>query len=169
MLAVKTQAAETTMEALIMQRSFFQRCDPRPKSDGVARFLLIVAVPFLYACSSTSPVPLSIAGQTFDLLSIGGRVLPTTLSITGRFGTCDAQPVNKVSLVFGLDRSFVQLIVTGANTAITIAGEYLETRVGETLLINSSDTATVEGDTLRVRLSGINCGREDLIALRRRN
>ena len=72
-----------------------------------------------------------------------------------------------MSLSFGVDGSFVQSIVTGNNTVITITGSYSETRVGELAVVNSTDIATINGDTLRVQLAGVNCGHEGLVALRR--
>ena len=127
--------------------------------------LFVTGLVFSTSCDSTSPVPTPIAGRTFELLTVEGRSLPTTIFVLGRFGSCDAQPVRKVSLIFGIDGSFAQSIMTGAGTTFSLTGSYTELIAGERLRINS-DIATVNGDTIRVRLSGANCGNEEFVAVR---
>ena len=120
----------------------------------------------IVGCKSTAPITAPISGQSFSVLTIDGRPLPTTVFLPGR-GTCGAQGVISILLVFSSDGSFVEAIGTTESSTMTITGSYAVTQTSSVALVNGKDTATVIGDTLRVRLSGANCGGEELVAVRR--
>ena len=69
--------------------------------------------------------------------------------------------------MFSSEGSLVETIGTTESSAMTITGSYTTTQTSSVALVNGRDTATVTGDTLRVRLSGAHCGGEELVALRR--
>lgn len=122
--------------------------------------------PSVGGCASTAPIAAPISGQSFLVLTINGRPLPATFLLSTR-GTCGAHGANSISLVFSSGGSFGETIGTTESTALTITGSYTATQTSSVVLVNGRDTATVTGDTLRVRLSGANCGGEELVALRR--
>ena len=118
----------------------------------------------LNACDSTAPTILPIAGRTFDVISIDGRPFPTTFSVLGRFGGCDAIPVKRVTLAFKSDGSFVQTRTGLNDTGFTISGSFVEVTLGAVAVVSSVDTANVRDGVLQIRLTGINCAREQLVA-----
>ena len=118
----------------------------------------------LNACDSTAPTILPIAGRTFDVISIDGRPFPTTFSVLGRFGGCDASPVKRVTLAFNSAGSFVQTLTGPYETGFAIGGSFVEVTPGAIAVVSLVDTANVRDGVLQVRLTGINCAREQLVA-----
>jgi hypothetical protein len=131
--------------------------------------LTIAALAFAASCGAGSStgvvVATPIAGRTFQVVSVAGRAFPTTIGMTSiTTGTCTPNVTQGITLAFHADLSFVESIAF-ATPAYTTNTTFVEPRLGELAVVFPNDTATVSGDTLRVRIRGITCGNEMLVAV----
>lgn len=128
-----------------------------------AAYLALISSLALSSCSSTAPTILPIAGRTFEVLSIDGRARPTIKTL-GRTALCDSRSVARVTLAFNTDGSFTQTKSAVTGGASSTGGSFTEMTLGSVAVVNSEDTANVRDGVLQLRLTGISCGRELLVA-----
>jgi len=143
-----------------------RRVSPVSTSTMVTSAVVSLCV-VLAACGSgitSGTSESSIAGRTFSVVSVAGRTLPTTVGVIGRFGTCDQQPVTKITLTFGKNASFVARFNAG-DTFFEMEASFVEATLGEVVVIANDDTARLAEGTMRLPRVGIMCAQEELVAV----
>ena len=124
------------------------------------------------SCDTNSPTgenAIPIAGRTFRVVSVDGRSFPTTIGMLAlTVGGCPSIGTVGMLLAFRADSSLVETVQYATGGATTINADFVEPRSGEMAIVASADTASFQQDTLRVRLSGVTCGRELLLAVPQR-
>ena len=155
------------MRAATSARWFSLRVDAAMRMRGLAlSFTLAMAIWSCDSSSPTGPIPIPIAGRTFQVISVEGRSFPTTIGMFAiTVGGCPSIGTVGMVLAFHADSSFVESIQYATGGATTINSHFVEPRTGEIAIVGGSDTATFQRDTLKVRLGGVTCGREMLLAV----
>lgn len=118
------------------------------------------------SCSSTEPAPRSVAGRTFSIISIGGRLLPTNTLTMGRTG-CESTVIQLGAITFSGDGSFLWSVTSAAGVVSSISSGYVEPRPGALAIVaagTAPDTAFVSGDTVRM-LYRRGCQSEPLVGV----
>lgn len=151
------------MNATLILRPLFQPFFAR-SSTATYRSILWGCLA-IGGCTSTSPgvILIPISGRTFNVVSVDGRLLPTTIGVSA-MGACSQVPIKRVTLMFVDGGSFVESKVSTNDAISTISGSFSEPKLGTVAIVNSRDTATVAAGTMRVRLTADVCANEVLVA-----
>lgn len=121
----------------------------------------------------TAPPPRArFEGPAWEVVAFDGQALPRTVSVVGRGGACVDLSLYRSRVVFLADGTFEHLLeLTPDSTAAPSVFRTSYTRLpdGTVRLSDASGSASIQGDTLRVRLENtLLCGRHDLVAVRGR-
>ena len=147
--------------------------DPHRPRRAVRRLVqasaVILAMAFLIVdagCGLVEPrASASLTGRLYDVVSIGGRTLPTVAHLPGR-GQCDGYPTDRSTFAFAPDGVF-RWTVTGPSAVFTYVAQYSEPISGKLGLDGIRpfpDSIFVSGDTVRVRLA-FQCEPDLLVAV----
>lgn len=156
------------MRTAASARSSYWRVDSA-RVRGVAMSLAFSVI--ISSCDTSSPtgaIATPITGRTFRVVSVDGRSFPTTLGMLAiTVGGCPSVGTVGILLAFHADSSLVETVQYATGGATMINAHFAEPRTGETAIVGGGDTASFQRDTLRLRLSGVTCGRELLLAVPR--